>query len=343
MINLAVIGCGHWGPNHIRTFTSLPESRVDAVVDLNQTRLEHVRGMYPGLRYEQDYRSIISDPEIDAIVVATPINTHYQIVRESILEGKHVLCEKPLCKNSKQGEELVELARANGLNLMVGHVFLFNPGIVKLKELVDAGEYGKIHYLSASRANLGKFLTDANVSWDLCSHDISIFNWLLNSEPEVVSATGASYVRSGIEDVAFVSMKYPNNVLTHIQVSWLDPKKVRQITVVGDQQMATWDDLQTASPVAIYDRGASTVQDYGDFGEYLRLSMWDGDIRLPKVPFDEPLKVQAVEFLESLQDGRLERSDGRFGLGVVRVLEAIDVSMQQEGSPTPVSPNQVTL
>ncbi len=337
MIKLAVIGCGQWGPNHIRNFASLPEAKVDAVVDLDKERLEYVRGMYPWLRYEQDYRRIISDPEIDAIVVATPIGTHYQIVREAILEGKHVLCEKPLCKNSKQGEELVELAHANGRNLMVGHVFLFNPGIVKLKELVDAGEFGKMHYLSASRANLGKFLTDANVAWDLCSHDISIFNWILDSEPEVVSATGASYVRSGIEDVAFVSMRYPGNVLANIHVSWLDPKKVRQITVVGNRQMATWDDLQATSPIAIYDRGAKPVQDYEDFGEFLRLSMWDRDIRLPKVPADEPLKVQAIAFLESLQDGRVERSDGRLGLSVVRVLEALDISMQQGGSPVRVN------
>jgi predicted dehydrogenase len=343
VIKLAVIGCGHWGPNHIRTFSSLPESKVDAVVDLDKKRLEHVRGMYPGVRYEQDYRRIISDPEIDAVVVATPISTHYQIVREAILAGKHVLCEKPLCKNPQQGEELVELARVNGRCLMVGHVFLFNPGIVRLKEVVDAGELGKIHYFSASRTNLGKFLTDANVAWDLCSHDISIFNWLLDGEPEVVSAMGASYVRPGIEDVAFVSMRYPNNVLASIHVSWLDPKKVRQITLVGNRQMATWDDLQPASPIAIYDRGANSIQDYGDFGEFLRLSMWDGDIRLPKVSFDEPVKVQAIEFLKFLQDGRVERSDGTFGLGVVRVLEAIDISMQQGGRPTRVDPAQVKL
>jgi len=343
MIKVAVIGCGHWGPNHIRTFSSLPESKVDAVVDLDKKRLEYVRGMYPWLRYEQDYRRIISDPGIDAVVVATPISTHYQIVREAILEGKHVLCEKPLCKTSQQGEELVELARVNGRSLMVGHVFLFNPGIVKLKELVDAGELGKIHYFSASRANLGTFLTDANVAWDLCSHDISIFNWLLDSEPEVVSAMGASYVRPGIEDVAFVSMRYPNNVLASIHVSWLDPKKVRQITLVGNRQMATWDDLQTAAPIAIYDRGANSVPDYGDFGEFLRLSMWDGDIRLPKVSFDEPVKVQAIEFLKFLQDGRVERSDSTFGLGVVRVLEAIDISIQQGGRPTRVDPAQVKL
>jgi len=310
---------------------------VDAVADLDEKRLEYVSQMFPGLRCEHDYRRIIGDPDIDAVVVATPISTHYEVVRASILAGKHVLCEKPLCKNSKQGEDLVELARVNERLLMVGHVFLFNPGIVKLKELIDAGELGNVRYLSASRTNLGPIRSDVNAAYDLCSHDISIFSWLLNSEPEVVSAMGASFVQSGTEDVVFVSMKYPGNVLANIHASWLDPKKVRQITVVGSQQMMTWDDLQTTSPIAIYDKGASADQDYGDFGEFLRLSMWDRDIRLPKVPTDEPLKVQATEFLKSLQERRVEHSDGKHALQVVRTLEAIAISLQQSGRPVRVS------
>ena len=308
------------------------------MADLDEGRLERVREAYPGLRSERDYRLILKDSNIDAVVVATPIGTHYEIVRESLLAGKHVLCEKPLCKNSEQGEKLVELARTEGRRLMVGHVFLFNPGIAKLKELVDTGDLGDLRYLSASRANLGIFQSDANVAYDLCSHDISIFNWLLGSEPEVVSATGASFVQSGIEDVIFVSMRYPRNVLASMHASWLDPKKVRQITVVGSRQMATWDDLQPTTPVAVYDKGATAVPDYGDYGEFLRLSMWDGDVRLPKVDFVEPLKLQALEFLESLQDGHAGRSDGAFGLSVVKVLEAIDSSIQQGGSPVRVRP-----
>jgi predicted dehydrogenase len=292
--------------------------------------------MYPGLRCERDYRPIVNDPNIDAVVVATPVSTHYEIVRESILAGKHVLCEKPLCKNSQQGEELVELARARGRLLMVGHVFLFNAGIAKLKELVDAGELGTLRYLSASRTNLGPIRSDVDAAYDLCSHDISIFNWLLGGEPEVVSATGASFVQPGVEDVVFVSMKYPGNVLASIHASWLDPKKVRQITVVGSQQMATWDDLQLTTPIAIYDKGADTVQDYEDYGEFLRLSMWDRDIRLPKVDFVEPLKAQAIEFLKSLQNGRAERADATFGLRIVKVLEAVASSIQQGGSPVRV-------
>ncbi len=338
MINLAVIGCGHWGPNHIRVFNSLPESRVGAVVDFDENRLRSVREMYPEIRCEREYRRVLDDPSFDAVVVATPVSSHYQIVRESILAGKHVLCEKPLCENSEQAQELVGLALEEGRALMVGHVFLFNPGIMKLKELVDTGELGELQYLSASRANLGAFCSDINVAYDLATHDISIFNWLLGSEPEVVSATGASFVRSNIEDVAFVSMRYPGNVLTNLHVSWLDPKKVRQITVVGRRQMATWDDLQPTSPIAIYDKGAMTVRDYGDYGEYLRLSTWDGDIRLPRVPPDEPLKLQATQFLEWLQNGHIRndhagRCGSEFSLGVIRVLEAVDASIKQGGTP----------
>lgn len=338
MIRLAVIGCGHWGPNHVRNFNALPGSKVDTVVDLDEGRLEYVRRMYPGVRCERDYRPVVNDPNIDAVVIATPVSTHYEVARESILAGKHVLCEKPLCENSKQGEELVELARANGRLLMVGHVFLFNAGIAKLKELVDAGELGTLRYLSASRTNLGPIRSDVDAAYDLCSHDISIFNWLLGSEPEVVSATGASFVQPGVEDVVFVSMKYPGNVLASIHASWLDPKKVRQITMVGSRQMATWDDLQLTTPIAIYDKGANPVQDYEDYGEFLRLSMWDRDIRLPKVDFVEPLKAQATEFLEYLRDGHTGRSDGMFGLRVVKVLEAVAFSMQQGGSPVLVRP-----
>jgi predicted dehydrogenase len=341
VIELAIIGCGHWGPNHIRVFNSLPDSRVGAAVDPDEKKLKSVEEMYPGIRCKRDYRKVLEDPGFDAVVVATPVSSHYEIVRESILAGKHVLCEKPLCENSEQAEELLSLAQSQGRALMVGHVFLFNPGIMKLKELVDTGELGELQYLSASRTNLGAFCSDVNVAYDLATHDISIFNWLLASEPEVVSATGASFVRANIEDVAFVSMRYPKNVLANIHVSWLDPKKVRRITVVGRRQMATWDDLQPTAPIAIYDKGAMTVRDYGDYGEYLRLSTWEGDIRLPRVRPDEPLKLQAIEFLKWLGNGNVRfgytgLSRNEFSLGIIRVLEAIEASMKQGGSPVEV-------
>ncbi len=335
-IYFAIIGSGYWGPNHIRVFNNPPRSTVSAVADLDLGRLERIRGMYPGVRCEQDYRRVLDDPAITAVVIATPTSTHYPIAREAILAGKHVLCEKPLCETTAQGEDLITLARAQGCLVMVGHIFLFNAGIIKLKELIDAGELGKLHYLTASRTNLGPIRSDVNAAYDLATHDISIINWLLGGRPVSVSATGASFVRPGIEDVVFISLKYPGGTLASIHASWLDPKKVRQITVVGDQRMATWDDLQATMPVAIYDKGANTTQDYDDFGEFLRLSMWDGDVRLPKISAEEPLKTQAAEFIKYLQEGRVERSDAEFGLDVVKTLEAVRLSMQQSGSPVEI-------
>jgi predicted dehydrogenase len=325
---LALIGCGHWGPNHLRTFNSLPGSAMERVVDLDPGRLEAVRLAHPGVRCEQDAAGVLEDPAIDAVVVATPMRTHYRLVRDALLAGKHVLCEKPLCETAKEAEELVELAADNDRLLMVGHVFLFNPAIEKLKELVDSGELGALYYLSAFRTNLGPIRSDANAAYDLAAHDISIFNWLLGAEPEQVLATGASFLQPDVEDVVFISLRYPNGVLASIQASWLDPKKVRQITVVGSQRMATWDDLQLTSPIAIFDKGAVAQPESGDFGEFLRLSMWDGDIRLPKVRSDEPLKRQAKSFLDAIEHGTVQRSDGAFAVGVVRALEAIAASIK---------------
>jgi predicted dehydrogenase len=331
MTSIAVIGCGYWGPNHIRNFTSLSGSKVVAAVDTERERLDRVAESFPGLRTLQDHRQVLDDSGVDAIIVATPTRTHYQLVREALLAGKHVLCEKPLCETSAQAQDLVELAQARKLILMVGHVFLFNAGIVKLKEIIESGELGKLQYLSAVRTNLGPIRNDVNAAYDLATHDISIFNWLLGSEPEIVLATGAAFLQPDIEDVVFVSMVYPSKTIAGIQSSWLDPKKVRQITVVGSRKMVTWDDLELNSPVAIYEKGANAIQEYNDYGEFLRISMWDGDVRLPKVHSDEPLKVQGRYFLEAIKRGHLARSDGTFALGVMQVLEAITKSLRSNG------------
>jgi predicted dehydrogenase len=330
--NIAVIGCGKWGPNHVRGFASLPGCRVDVIVDLDPERLEAVRQVHPAVRCEQDHWAALDDPAIDAVVIATPMLTHYQLVRDALSAGKHVLCEKPLCETSKEGEELVELARAKDLRLMVGHVFLFNPGVEKLRELVRGGDLGRLYYLAGFRTNLGPIRDDANAAYDLAAHDIAIFNWLLGAEPESVSATGAAFIQPDVEDVVFLSLRYPDGVLAGIQASWLDPKKVRQITAVGSKRMATWDDLQLTAPLAILDKGASAIQDYGDFGEFLRLSTWDGDIRLPKVRSEEPLKAQARHFLDAVLGGPVRRSDGAFAVGVVRTLEAVAASIRAGGS-----------
>ena len=333
MTSIAVIGCGAWGPNHIRVFTELPGARVAAAVDVAEEPLARVRQLNPDVRCERDYRSVLADEEIDAVVVATPTLAHHELVREALLAGKHVLCEKPLCARPVDADELVRLAEEMGRVLMVGHVFLFNGGIVKVKELIDAGELGAILYLSASRTNLGPIRRDVNAAFDLASHDIAIFNWLLDAQPQLVSAFGGAFLQPGIEDVTFVSMRYPGGVVASMRSSWLDPKKVRQLTVVGTRRMLTWDDLEISTPIAVYDKGASANGKYSDFDEFLHLSMWDGDVRLPKIQLGESLKLQASMFLEYLASGRVERSDGAFGAGVVRVLDAIQQSLQADGAP----------
>lgn len=332
-INLAVIGCGHWGPNHVRVFQSLPGCRVVAAVDSDMDRLKRIRELYPMVRCEREYRKLLDETDIHAVVVATPTFSHFGIVRDSLDAGKHVLCEKPLCQLRVDADELEHLAASNKQVLMVGHVFLFNAGVMKLKELIANGDVGKPLYLSATRVNLGPIRKDVNVAYDLATHDISIFNWVLNDIPEWVSATGAAFLQPGVEDAVFISMKYPNGVLALVQASWLNPRKVRQITVVGTKKMVCWDDLNAGSPIAIYEKGASIEPDYNDYGEFLRIKMWDGDVKLPKISVEEPLKVQARAFLESITQGTLSRSDARFARGVVAVLESVNASVQQNGHP----------
>ncbi len=333
MIRVGVIGCGRWGPNHIRVFGSLPDCEVVCAADQDEERLANVRRLFPHVRCVGTPHEVIADPRVDVAVVATPTATHYEIVRKALDAGKHVLCEKPLCETAAQAEELVNLARTRERVLLVGHVFLFNPGILKVKEIIDAHELGRVYYLSAVRVNLGPIRSDVNAAYDLAAHDVAIFNWLLNDTPETVSAAGTSYLQSGIEDVVFMTLRYPGNVLAHIQASWLDPKKVRQITVVGSERMLTWDDLQPSTPVAVYDKGAHVVQEYKDYQEFLRVSMWDGEVRLPRIVPQEPLMAQASSLLQSIRQGTVGRSDGAFGVGVVRVLEAAAQSIKQRGAP----------
>jgi predicted dehydrogenase len=331
---VGVIGCGEWGPNHIRTFQANPQAFLVAAVDLNSSRLERIRALYPAVECHTNRGNVFNDDRVNAVVIATPPPTHFAIAREALLAGKHVLCEKPLCETSAQAKELILLAKRKKLVLMVGHVFLFNPGIVKIKELADKGDLGQMYYMLAVRTNLGPIRKDCNAAFDLATHDISIFNWIVGSVPLEVSATGACFLQSGIEDVVSISLKYSKKIFATIQASWLNPKKIRQITVVGSHKMLIWDDLQLAAPVACYDKRARVSRRYDDYGEFLRVSTWDGDVRMPKVDAEEPLKAQTRFFLDAIRKGSAERSGGEFSLGVVRVLEAIKASMRNNGRPT---------
>lgn len=336
MTSLAVIGCGEWGPNHIRNFQSLAGAEVLFAVDTEAARLERIHELFPAVECRRESSEALADPRIQAVIIATPLRTHYSLVKDTLLAGKHVLCEKPLCETVAQACELTQLARERQLVLMVGHVFLFNPGIVKVQELVACGDLGRLHYMHAVRTNLGPIRRDCNAAFDLATHDISIFNWLVGSQPIEVSATGASFVQSGVEDVVSISLKYPEQVYGTIQASWLNPKKVRQITVVGSKQMITWDDLQLSSPVACFDKGVNSSRQYDDFGEFLRVSTWDGDVKLPKVKPEEPLKLQSRHFLESIGKGHVDKSGPESAMGVVKTLEAVAASLRQNGQSVKV-------
>ncbi|MCS7080598.1 MAG: Gfo/Idh/MocA family oxidoreductase [Chloracidobacterium sp.] len=335
IFNIAVIGCGHWGPNHIRNFASFPEASVVAAADVSRSNLERVGRAYPGLALFDDYRRMLAETDVHAVVVSTPTSTHYAIVRDALLADKHVLVEKPLCRTSEEGEELVALAAERKRLLMVGQVFLFNRGILKLKEYLQFGDLGRIYTMVSTRTNLGPIRKDVNAVYDLASHDIAIFDFLTGHTPLEVSASGAAYLQPGIEDLAFITLRYPNDLLAHVHVSWLNPRKVREITIVGDKKMLVWDDLATVGPIYIYDKGVVREPYYEDYGQFQLLAR-EGDISIPRVQLEEPLKAQARYFLDSLRRGSVTVSDGKSGLAVVRTLEAIQASLAQRGAPVNV-------
>lgn len=337
MIGIAVVGCGRWGPNHVRNFASLPGCRVTACVDPDEERRRRTAALFPGIEAFADVSAVLKDASIQALVVCTPTATHYKVVKAALSAGKHVLCEKPLCETAAQARELAALAKKKKLVLMTGHVFLFNGGIIKLKSLIDSGELGRVHYFSAVRTNLGPIRSDVNAAYDLAAHDVAVFNWLAGGAPKEVSATGACFLQPEVEDVTFLSLKYAGGVYANVHASWLNPKKVRQTIVVGSRRMATWDDMELATPVAVYDKGAVAKDGpYPEYGEFLRLSLWEGDVRLPKVDLEEPLKAQDRAFLEAVRTGRLDRSDPDFSAGVVAALEAAARSIKKGGAPEKV-------
>jgi predicted dehydrogenase len=331
---IGVIGCGAWGPNHVRNFSALPDAEVVGAADLQPDRLARVRAIVPGVATFTDAAEMMAAAKPDAVVVSTPTMTHYDVVRQALEAGVHVLCEKPLCLTGGEADALVALADERNLRLMVGHVFMFNPGILKLKELVRTGELGsRIFYLFARRTNLGPIRQDVNAVLDLASHDVSIYNFLLDAVPTQVSAVGQAFLQPGIQDVAVITLTYPGGVIGSIHVSWLDPKKVREITVVGDRRMATWDDLATLGPVMVFDKGVTKKpREYADFGEFQLLTR-EGDVTVPRVPPAEPLRMQAQAFIEALEAPEKIRSDGRVGAQVVRALAAINESMANGGAP----------
>ncbi len=329
-VGIGVIGCGHWGPNHVRVFAELDRSTVVSCADLNVVRLQRLRTRFPFIETSPDHRSILDNPRVDAVVIATPTSTHAALVREALDAGKHVLVEKPLCPTSAEAVELRDHARERRRVLMVGHVFLFNNGIIKLRELIAADALGRVHYLDAVRTNLGPVRGDVNALFDLGSHDLSIFNFLLDARPESVSATGSCISQDRNEDVCFATFHYPGGTLAHLHVSWLNPRKVRTLTAVGEAKMAHWDDIDPADTLRVYDKGFQEPPYYDSFGEFQYL-LRSGDVHVPTVNRSEPLVNQANAFLDSVLEGKPCRCGAEEAAAVIAALEAATTSIRNDG------------
>jgi predicted dehydrogenase len=334
-IRIGIIGCGYWGPNLVRNFLELEDCRVRAVAETDERRLEHLASRFRGVRLTRDHRELLADDEIDAVVVATNLAAHYTVAREALAAGKHVLIEKPMTDDPLQAQELVRAAEAAGLVCMTGHTFLFNQAILDVRRRLAGGELGKVLYLHTQRTNLGPVRSDTNVVWDLAAHDVSVFLFLLGETPVGVTAHGGAYLRADRVDVAFVSLRFAGGAIGNIHVSWLDPCKVRKLTVIGDRKMLLFNDLESMEPIRIFDKGVEQRTDYETFGEF-HYVLRDGDILIPKIARTEPLKSECSAFLEAVRSGRPPVSDGRFGLEVVRVLAAIQDSLDRGGLPTQV-------
>jgi len=334
-VSVGVIGAGYWGPNLIRNFSELPAVDRIVVADMKQERLQHIQNLYPQVQTTTNYRDFFSTG-IDAVVIATPPATHFKIAQDCLQHGLHVMVEKPLTLRSQDSEELIRLADERGLTLMVGNTFEYNGAVRALKQLIDDGELGDIYYIDAVRTNLGLFQPHVNAMWDLAPHDISILLYLLGKDPTSVSAQGGHAIFRNIHDVVYMHMNFPGNVLAHIHVSWLNPCKVRKITVVGSKKMVVYDDVENLEKIKIYDKGVDAPPYTDSFADF-QCSYRYGDVTTPYIRFVEPLKVECQHYMDCVLTGAQPQSNGWVGLRIVKVLEAASASLQENGTPQTIS------
>ena len=342
MVNVSVIGAGYWGPNLIRNLVSLEPVRVVSVCDRDPDRLTNFPRQYPTISLTNSFADVISNPDVDAVVIALPVELHYRFAKEALEAGKHVLVEKPICMTSGETNELIAIADAKGLTLMVGHTFEYNAAVHKLKELVTNGTLGDTYYVYSQRVNLGRVRSDINAMWNLAPHDISIILHCLEKEPVRVSARGLIQLQDGIEDVVFMVLEFDDGLIAHIHNSWLDPNKIRKMTFVGSQKMVVYDDVSPDAKIQVYDKGidkknlSENMGSYDDFGKF-QLIQRAGDLLVPKINFVEPLKLECTHFIECIENGKTPVTDGRNGLRVVKVLEAAQESLKTDGRSVDIS------
>jgi predicted dehydrogenase len=330
-VDVGVVGLGYWGPNLARNFDRLPGSELRYVCDASAEARERWGPQFPRARVAADLDELLDDPELDAVVVATHVPAHAEVAQRALAAGKHCFVEKPLAQSVAEAEEVAAAAADAGRVLMVGHLLEYHPGVEKLKEIADSGELGDIHYVYSNRLNLGKLRADENALWSLGAHDVSVLLRLAGEEPSELQAFGESYMRPGVEDVVFCYLRFPSGLSAHLHLSWLDPHKERRFTVVGSRKMATFDDMELERKLTIYDKGFD--QDFASYGEYIARS---GDISSPRISNEEPLRIECAHFLDCVHTGAPPRSGADSGVRVVRVLEALQRSLEETSRAAPV-------
>jgi len=331
MLNIAIVGCGYWGPNLIRNFNVLSDCKVKLVCDTDADRLAHMKMLYPHVETALEFDHVVNTAEIDAVAIATPTRLHYEMAKKTLRAGKHTFVEKPMTSSVTGAKELIELAGEKKLTLMVGHTFVYSSAVRKIKEIVDSGELGEILYISSRRLNLGLFQKNINVAWDLAPHDISIILYILNEAPVSVNCQGKAHVHPKVEDVTNMTLNFRNGSLATIQSSWLDPNKVRETTFVGQKGMLVYDDLQTSEKLKIYDKRIEIPPYYDTFADF-HYSYHYGNMYSPYVEEVEPLKMECRHFLDCIKSGAKPESSGLEGLKVVQILEAASKSLKNGGS-----------
>ena len=331
-ISVGVVGCGYWGPLLVRNFKNLSNCHLKSVCDVNEVRLKHMRGLYPDIEYLTDYQQFLNGSGLDAVVISTPVKYHYALAKASLNAGKHTFIEKPMASTSAECEELIEIAERKGLVLMVDHTFLYSSPVRKIVEIIQAGDLGDIRYINSRRLNLGLFQKDINVAWDLAPHDISIILHVLGEFPTAINCQGNAHVTPGIEDVTNMSLSFRNKRFATIQSSWLEPRKIREMTIVGTRRMIVYDDLPMHEKIRVYDVRVERPPHYDTFAEF-QYSYYYGDSYIPRIQQEEPLKVACQHFVDCIEKKTEPVTGGRHGLELVRILEAASASLKANGAP----------
>jgi predicted dehydrogenase len=337
-VTVGVFGCGYLGPLLVRNFRGLPDCRLKAVCDPNTERLRHISTLYPDIEGMNQPLQFLNDSTLDAIVIATPVKHHYSLAKASLLAGKHTFIEKPMASSSAECEELIEIADRNGLILMLDHTFLYSSPVQKIAQIVQAGDLGEIRYINCRRLNLGLFQKDINVAWDLAPHDISIILHILDEFPTTINCQGNAHITPGVEDVTNMSLSFSRKRFATIQSSWLEPRKIREMTIVGTRRMIVYDDLRTREKIRIYDARVERPPHYDTFAEF-QYSYHYGDSYIPHLHQEEPLKSACQHFIDCIKTNSQPLTDGRRGLEMIRILEAASASLKINGAPVTLSPS----